>query len=91
MHLKNKEKIKLICEITVSLYAVLVLLSKIGMLGNILPEWLLDNPYGKIVIFLLLYAIFRMWVDDFLKKKWKEKDYRPLMFIIMIAIIYLTM
>jgi UDP-N-acetylmuramyl pentapeptide phosphotransferase/UDP-N-acetylglucosamine-1-phosphate transferase len=91
MHLENRKKIKsigtIIFEITVVLCVVLFLLNhKIILLKKLLPDW--NHAFDTIVIITFLYAVFLLWCDNFIKTHWKEKDYRPLIMIVLIFIYY---
>jgi UDP-N-acetylmuramyl pentapeptide phosphotransferase/UDP-N-acetylglucosamine-1-phosphate transferase len=93
MCLENKKKIKTISEVIVSVLSILFVIPpllnrKTTLMGN-LPDWALNHSFEKIVGTVLLYAVFRFWLDDFFKKKWSERDYSPVIVILSIVSILL--
>ena len=75
---KTKKIVKAIFQaIVITLVAVQYFFGR-GDLTN--GCWILDfhKVYITIASIGILYAIFLLWVDDFFKKNWKERDYYPL-------------
>ena len=47
------------------------------------PKWMGSEIRGVIImVILILYAVLELWLENFFKKKWKERDYTPVIIII---------
>ncbi len=48
-------------------------------------EWWLAKPKNNSMIMIftaITYACFLLWLDDFFKKNWKERNYLPLLAVV---------
>jgi UDP-N-acetylmuramyl pentapeptide phosphotransferase/UDP-N-acetylglucosamine-1-phosphate transferase len=95
MYPESKKKIKiiggLIFEIIIIIVALLPFLSrKITPLNHFLPDWIQQRSLNIIAILAIVYAVFCLWCDDFMKKDWKEKNYTPFIALLTIIFIYIT-
>ncbi|MDR1680873.1 MAG: hypothetical protein LBS12_03720 [Prevotellaceae bacterium] len=93
MNTATKKKIKaggtIILNGIALLSAVLyVLIRKVAWFTQTVPDWLKFDARDIIMIIVILYALLRMWTDDFLKKPWLKKDYMPLAIMLIIIMIY---
>jgi H+/Cl- antiporter ClcA len=84
---KFKETIEIIALLTAfSLSGILLLLGRFEVFQNI-PSWLsnFNVIYTIIGVIAVLCAIFFLWIDEFFKKPWKERNYKPLIVIFIVT------
>jgi UDP-N-acetylmuramyl pentapeptide phosphotransferase/UDP-N-acetylglucosamine-1-phosphate transferase len=92
---ESKKKIKttgrLIFEIIIIAVLLLPFLSRrITLLNHFPLDWIQQHSFDIIVILAIVCAVFILWCDDFIKKDWKEKNYKPFIALIAIILIYIT-
>jgi UDP-N-acetylmuramyl pentapeptide phosphotransferase/UDP-N-acetylglucosamine-1-phosphate transferase len=57
-----------------------------------LPEWYNVKTAGIVVMIItILYSLFRLWADDFLKKSWRQRDYTPIAALVVATIVLIIL
>ena len=57
-----------------------------------IPKWMSSEGRGIIImIIVLLYAVLELWMENFFKKKWRERDYTPIVVIIIAILLGITL
>ncbi|MCL2097145.1 MAG: hypothetical protein FWH23_00095 [Bacteroidales bacterium] len=52
------------------------------------PKWMESEMRGVIImIILIVYSILELWLQNFFKKKWNERDYTPIIVIIIAVLL----
>ena len=56
------------------------------------PKWMTPENRGIIImVIVILYSILLLWLQDFFKKKWSERDYTPIFAIILAILVGISL